>query len=212
MRYSSIFKLILTPMNFIFSSDFIQSNGLFLKQFVTKPRSVGAILPSSKFLAKKMMDQIDFSKARCIVEIGPGTGAFTEQLLKYRKSDQCQLILIETNELFCRQLQDKYQYVENLRIIHDSGEKVNFYKMKYEIDQIDYVVSGIPFSSLPKQVSQNILTSVTKAIGSTGSLILFQYSLFKMKTITMFFDITHIERSWLNVPPALVFSCRQKAE
>lgn len=212
MRYSSIFKLILTPMNFIFSSDFIQSNSLFLKQFVTKPRSVGAILPSSKFLAKKMVAQIDFGKARCIVEIGPGTGAFTEQLLKHRKSSQCQLILIETNERFCRQLQDKYQHIENLQIIHDSGEKVNFYKMKYEIEQIDYVVSGIPFSSLPKQVSKNILISVTKAIGTTGSLILFQYSLFKVKTITQFFDITHIERSWLNVPPALVFTCRQKAK
>lgn len=205
----SLFRRLTAPMSALFQFDFIQSKLLFARQFLSTPRTVGAIAPSSRFLARKMVNQIDFTSARCIVEIGPGTGVFTELLIK-RRSEHCQVILIETNEEFVRQLNDRYGHLDNVQIIHDSGEKINLYKMKYGIEHIDYIVSGIPFSSLPAQVSTNILATVNKALTADGRFILFQYSLMKIKTITAWFDITFIERSWANLPPAYVFTCRSK--
>ena len=55
---------------------------IFLSQYITNPRSIGAVLPSSKFLADKMVESIDFKKAKYIVEYGPGTGVFTNKLLE----------------------------------------------------------------------------------------------------------------------------------
>ncbi len=50
----------------------------FLHEFIKHPKHTGAVAPSSKILAKKMVDVIDFNKAKCIVELGPGTGGFYE--------------------------------------------------------------------------------------------------------------------------------------
>lgn len=205
----SLFRRLTAPMGAFFQINFIHSKLLFARQFISTPRTVGAIAPSSRFLARKMVEQIDFNSARCIVEIGPGTGVFTDLLIKQR-AEHCQILLIETNEVFVQQLKERYGDLNNVRIIHDSGEKINLYKMKYGIEHIDYIVSGIPFSSLPAQVSTNILLTVNKALAPKGQFILFQYSLMKVKTITTWFDITSIERSWANLPPAYVFTCCSK--
>ena len=58
----------------------------FLMQYILHPRTTGAIFPSSKKLACKMIESIDFNNCECIVEFGPGTGAFTEELLKRPKN------------------------------------------------------------------------------------------------------------------------------
>lgn len=55
---------------------------LFLFQYIVNPRTVGAILPSSRFLGDKMVKRINFAKAKYIIEYGPGTGVFTEELLE----------------------------------------------------------------------------------------------------------------------------------
>ena len=56
---------------------------LFLRQFVQSPRTVGAVLPSSPALARAMLAPIDFASARTIVEFGPGTGAFTREIVPF---------------------------------------------------------------------------------------------------------------------------------
>lgn len=210
-EHQSKVRRLAAPLHAVFNLNFIRSNALFVKQFITAPRTVGAIAPSSRFLARKMVDQIDFESARCIVEIGPGTGVFSELLIKNSHPD-CQILLIETNPAFVKKLQTKYQHFTNVNVIQDSGEMINLYKMKYGIEHIDYVVSGIPFSSLPKNVSTNILSTVRKALDDKGVFILFQYSLVKIKSITRWFDICDIQRSWINLPPAYVFTCHGKDE
>ena len=68
----------------------------FLKQYLKNPRSVGAIAPSSRMLAENMMKPVDFDRAACIVEYGPGTGVFTEELIR-RKRPETALYIIERN-------------------------------------------------------------------------------------------------------------------
>ena len=58
----------------------------FLKEYIKHPRTVGAVAPSSRRLANGMMMPIDFENASCILEFGPGTGVFTEELIRRRKT------------------------------------------------------------------------------------------------------------------------------
>jgi len=179
----------------------------FLLQYIFKPRTVGAILPSSKYLAEKMVAGINFDNAECIVEYGPGTGAFTEKILQNRKSDTV-VILFEMNNAFCKALEKKYGGEPNLYIINDSAQNIGQQLESRSIMYADYIVSGLPFASLPQDVSLNILTETKKHLNPIGMFITFQYTLLKKDLITRFFDKIEIERELRNVPPAYVLRCR----
>ncbi|PRP96638.1 hypothetical protein TUN_33020 [Bacillus sp. M21] len=60
----------------------------FLSEFIKNPKNTGAIAPSSKILATKMVDTINFETAKCIVELGPGTGVFTKEIIKRKKKEK----------------------------------------------------------------------------------------------------------------------------
>lgn len=85
-------------------------NLLFLLQYIIKPRTTGAVMPSSKYLARKMVNKIDFKTAKYIVEYGPGTGVFTDEIIK-RKTENTILLLIEYNTNFYNELEKTiYRY------------------------------------------------------------------------------------------------------
>lgn len=178
----------------------------FLKEYVKHPRNTGAIAASSPQLAKGMMNKIDFNNANYIVEIGPGTGAFTREIMK-RKRPSTFLLLIEINEAFYAILQKRYQHDPSVQVIHGSAEKIEEYLMTLHISKIDYCVSGLPFSSLPATVSTNILKNVTNSLTPDGKFITFQYSLFKLAFINEHFFKISVEKVWFNLPPAYVLSC-----
>lgn len=178
----------------------------FIKQYITKPRSVGAILPSSKYLADKMIEDIDFDHAKYIVEYGPGTGVFTEKLMKNRKKNTV-ILLFECNNEFYRMLNEKYKTEQNLHIINDSAEHIDKYLIQYSIPSIDYIVSGLPFASLPQSVSSAILCKTRKYLKEDGKFITFQYTLLKKNFIQLYFGDICIKREFRNIPPAYVFCC-----
>lgn len=178
----------------------------FIKQYITKPRTVGAILPSSRYLANKMVEGIDFDCAKCIVEYGPGTGIFTDKLVKNRKENTV-ILLLEYNYEFYKKLKEKYKNEPNMHIINDSAEYIDKYLNEYNIPTIDYIVSGLPFASLPQSVSSAILDKTRKYLNENGKFITFQYTLFKKGFIKQYFDDISIKREVRNIPPAYVFSC-----
>lgn len=179
---------------------------IFIKQYITKPRTVGAIFPSSKHLANKMIEDIDFSMANCIVEYGAGTGVFTDAILKMRKKETI-LLLFESNKIFFDLLDNKYKNTQNLYIIHDSAEHIGKYMAMYHIPWIDFIISGLPFASLPQHISENILTQAKMHLRQDGRFIAFQYTLFKKKIFRQYFTRIEIKRESRNIPPAYVFCC-----
>src|SRR5664279_5617979 len=92
---------------------------LFLGQYIRNTRTVGAITPSSRYLARKMVKSVDFVKAKVIVEYGPGTGVFTAGLIAQKKPTT-KLIIVEQNSAFYDVLHDKYAHYENVTLVHDS--------------------------------------------------------------------------------------------
>ena len=180
---------------------------VFLLQYLKTPRKIGAVAPSSKQLAEKMVSDIDFENACCIVEYGPGTGVFTDKLLEKKKQDTT-LVLLETNKEFCTQLREKYAANNSIIIIYGSAEHVDAYLKKYKINKADYVVSGLPFASLPKNTSETILDKTRKILGKEGLFITFQYTLLKKAFISRYFNHIEYIKVLKNIPPAYVFKCK----
>lgn len=180
----------------------------FLKEYIKNPLKVGAIMPSTKYLAKEMIKNIDFNCARCIVEYGPGTGVFTEEILK-KSSKSTLILLFETNKEFYNNLKLRYKSVNNIIVINDGAENVSKYLAKLNIKKVDYVISGLPFTSLPENTSKRILYNTKKILSDRGEFITFQYSLFKKKLFKKNFSyITHT-KIYKNIPPAYVLRCKK---
>lgn len=176
----------------------------FIQEYIKHPRTVGAIMPSSKSLAKKMLKSISFEKITCIIEYGPGTGVFTEEIIQ-NKSRETIFLAIESNEAFYKSLKKKYRHIENVYIIHGLAENISFYLKQYGISKVDYIVSGLPFTSLPKAVSTHILKETATLLGAEGKFVTFQYSNVKLSFFKSFFNTIHSERVYWNIPPAYVF-------
>jgi len=179
----------------------------FLLQYIFKPRTVGAVLPSSKYLAKKMLASVNFNAAKCIVEYGAGTGVFTKRILEKRHPGTV-VIVFEKNEAFCQNLTNKYGAEPNVYIINESAENIGQHLEKCGLEYADYIVSGLPFASLPTEVSENILNQTKKFLSTSGTFITFQYSLLKIEFIRRFFDKIETERELRNIPPAYVLRCK----
>lgn len=179
----------------------------FLLEYIRSPRTVGAVAPSSEKLAIKMVEDIDFENSKCIVEYGPGTGVFTDKLIERKKKDTL-LILLEYNEAFCKQLEHRYNEKDNIIVINDSAENIDMYLEKHKVKNVDYVVSGLPFASLPKGISSEILNKTKSILKTNGEFITFQYTLLKKEFIANYFEDIQLERVVLNVPPAYVLKCK----
>ncbi|TGD79649.1 class I SAM-dependent methyltransferase [Hymenobacter wooponensis] len=175
----------------------------FVEEFFRNPAMVGSLVPSSPELTEKVMEAIDFTQARCIVEYGPGTGVFTDALMKRRRAETV-LVLVETNESFSQLLQERYQGQPNVHIIQGSAENTPDYLQRLDLPQPDYVVCGLPFSSLPLRLGWRILEHTQHVLEPTGKLILFQYTLLNTRLFERFFQPVHQEHVLLNLPPAYV--------
>ncbi len=180
----------------------------FLIQYLLHPRSVGAVKPSSKHLAQKMVEDVDFHTAKCIVEIGAGTGAFTEKVVK-KKRPSTKYLIFEINDVFYKSLKKKYGKCPNVRIIHDTAGNMGRYLDKYGMKKADCILSGLPFASLPERTSRQILKECRKCLSSGGAFITFQYTKWKIPLFRKYFPSISWKKEYRNVPPAYVLSCRK---
>ncbi|OON66447.1 class I SAM-dependent methyltransferase [Hymenobacter sp. CRA2] len=183
----------------------------FLGEFFRNPAVVGSMIPSSRELTEQVIAPIDFARARCIVEYGPGTGVFTDALLQHRRADT-HIVLIEVNRRFCKLLQERYSGQPNVHIVHGSADKTAEYLRPLGIEQVDYVVCGLPFSSLPRRQGWRILAHTREVLLPAGQLVLFQYLLRNQKLFERFFRPLQQEHVLLNVPPAYVLTYAPLAE
>jgi phospholipid N-methyltransferase len=163
-------------------------------------------MPSSKYLANMMIMHIDFQDAQFIVEYGPGTGSFTRQLINKRKPSTV-ILLIESNPTFYNHLLEKYKDEQNVYIVNGSAENLDIYLANHGIPYVDYVVSGLPFASLPRRVSRIILAKTKIVLNKEGRFITFQYTQINKPFFSEYFVNMNVTRELRNLPPAYVYSC-----
>ncbi len=175
----------------------------FLRGFLKNPVMVGSIIPSSRVLIEKMLDPVDWENTRLFVEYGPGVGTFTRPILA-RLGPDARLVTIDTNAEFTRYLKES---IDDPRLIAVAGSAADVEKILAERDlgMADYVLSGLPFSTLPPGVGDAIAKATAKVIRSGGAFLVYQFSPKVRAFIAPHFE--RIERGfeWINVPPATLF-------
>ena len=184
----------------------MQSRLRFLKQWVKNPRELGSITPSSRFLTREVVDQIDFARARHIAELGPGTGVFTQAILD-RLGPEGRLLAVDTNAGFVEHLRRENPDAR-LEVRQDSAERIDALVAEAGWPTVDAIVSGIPYSLLPRPVMRAILESTRRALGDEGLFVGYQYSRMLRPQLLDVFGNVRYRSVLLNLPPAFVYVCR----
>ena len=178
---------------------------MFIRQFWKEKRMVGAISASSRFLGEKMLEGIDFDKEKILVELGPGTGVFTDIIIERLKEDSV-LFVFELNDRFYEQLAARIKD-PRVFLIHDSAEKVQEYLKEKGYQHADAVISSLPLAVFPKELRASVLSASKNVLKDKGKYIQFQYSLQAKKELKKTFKHVSIRWTPLNFPPAFVYQC-----
>ena len=181
------------------------SKGSFLKEFFKSNRMVGSIIPSSRFLSKKMLQPIAFEHAKVIVELGPGTGVFTKELLA-RIPTGCHLVVIELNDAFFKALSEKFK-APNLHLVHGSAADITNILQQLNLPKADYILSSLPLSNFPVSLRQMVFEAICANLQTQGKLIQFQYTRGLKKLYGAHFKDVQIDYTALNFPPAFIYTC-----
>lgn len=178
----------------------------FVANFWREKKMVGAMAPSSPFLAKKMLESLDFKNAKVIVELGPGTGVFTKRIIEKMRKDAI-LLVFELNDNFMNMLKTQIKD-KRVHLIHDSAEKISEYLAKHGVEKADAIVSSLPLANFPAELKERILNESHTAMHKDSIYVQFQYSLNAKKTIKSIFKSVRITFTPVNIPPAFVYTCR----
>ena len=178
---------------------------LFARNFLKHPRMLGSVIPSSRFLVNEMLGEVDWDKARVIVEYGPGVGTFTHKILKRLHPDAI-LVAIEMNTDFVSFLQ-KTVSDPRLHLIHGSAADVGSILQRLGRGKADYIISGIPFSTMTPPVRDGIVRATRDALTPTGSFLVYQFSGGVLPNLKRTFGRVKQGFEPLNVPPARLYYC-----
>lgn len=180
---------------------------LFFSTFVKHPMEVGSVVPSSKFLIEELMKNIDFENAKYIVEYGPGTGCITLQILKRARKD-AKILCFETNRKFYNYLKKNITDKRAI-MINDSAENIKKYLKKLDIPEVDYIVSAMPFSTLPKRKKSIIIEETKNTLENKDKFILYQYTNGLNSLLKEYFRNVKTTFVPLNIPPSFVYICEK---
>ncbi len=177
----------------------------FFRESLKNMKTSATVTRSSRFVCKKMIEYVDFENADVILELGAGDGVITRHILNSMKPNT-KLIVFEILEQFCekiRQIED-----DRLIIIQDSAENLEEHLNRLGYQQVHDVVCAIPFVTLPKELSKNILLQVKKVLRPGGVHVQLHYSTLVKKMYEEIFGIVDIKIVPLNIPPAFLHICR----
>jgi phospholipid N-methyltransferase len=167
---------------------------------------LGSIVPSSRFLIKQLLEPINFGRARVIVEYGPGSGVITAELLRRMRSDAV-LIAIEMNPDFVSYLESAFTD-KRLRVIEGSAVSVDEILRRCGHLRADYIISGIPFSTIPAPLRQRILHKTRDMLEPSGAFLVYQFSTRVLRDLKRTFGYVARRFEPLNVLPAHLFICQ----
>jgi phospholipid N-methyltransferase len=177
--------------------------GMFLQGFLKHPVMVGSIVPSSDKLIRKMLAPVDWANTKLFVEYGPGVGTFCRPILE-RMAPDAQLIAIDTNPDFIRYLDHA---ITDPRFVAVNGSAADVERIVAEHghDKADYLLSGLPFSTLPPGVGPAIAAATHRVLRPGGAFLVYQFSPKVKDFLTPHWDRIDHDMEWWNVPPAQLY-------
>jgi phosphatidylethanolamine/phosphatidyl-N-methylethanolamine N-methyltransferase len=178
----------------------------FLRSWIEKPLHMGAVMPSSKLLARTMAQYVDVNSKGPVIELGPGTGAITNALIEHGV-DQKRLVLVEYNPGFCALLRDRYPQAKVVQ-----GDA---YALRDSLGEVldapaSAVVSGLPLVTKPMLTRLKLIRDAFLALAPGAPFVQFTYSVAPPIPKSLPGVSTEAsERIWMNLPPARVWVYRK---
>lgn len=163
---------------------------------------IGAVAPSSRFLARRMARIAVAGRPTKIIELGAGTGALTHSLLA-GLSPKAKVVAFETHPTFAEALERLSD--SRLSVLRtDAASMVDV----FGVGEADVVLSGLPIALFSAVDRARLLKEISRALRPGGVYVQFQYSLKNLKELRQAFSNVRVSFELLNLPPAFVFVCR----
>lgn len=173
----------------------------YLKNFF-RDKNVASITPSSRFTVNQVVKRVEADRPISVIEYGPGDGVITQPLLDHIHKDS-QLIVIETNEEFVKQLNQIDD--PRLQVYQDTAEKVDEIAREQQAESVDYVISGIPFSFLEPEIRKELLSKTIDLLGEDGRFLAYQTSKHLKPFLEETFREVNLETEIRNIPPMTIY-------
>ncbi len=183
-----------------------------MKRFVYHPVSVGSLVPSSKGLSGLITSSPKLSSANVIVELGSGTGVFTEQIMQRVKKDTL-VFAFEIDSLLAKMTQDRCPHVV---VINDTALNLIGYLEKYYVKSVDVIISSLPFAGFDNTSQNMLLETIFNALSEGGEFLTFTYLYntflpggrrFKEIINKKFLNFTISKPERSSFPPSVVYDC-----
>jgi phospholipid N-methyltransferase len=185
----------------------LNDNLMFARTFLRSPRMLGSAIPSSRYLISHLLRHFDWKKAQVVVEYGPGVGTITREMLRNLSAD-AKLLAIESNHELAAHLKEN---VDDPRLHTRLTSAANVHKAlnSLRLEGADYVISGIPFSTIPRKERLTILRNTWKSLKPGGVFLVYQFSGAVLPSLEEVFGPVHQEFELRNVLPARIFRCEK---
>ena len=194
--------------------DSISRATKFFTEFLRAPTVTGAVAPSSSILADTVAEWIDWEHAETVMELGPGTGAFTRAILD-RLPETCRFMALEVNPEMCRLLEARFP---DLEICEGSVAHISRLCERECVEEVDGVVSGLPWAAFSPEQQDEFLEALMCVLRRGGQFTTFAYihglavpagRRFRRTLRRYFGEVSQTRVVWRNLPPAFVYRCRR---
>jgi phospholipid N-methyltransferase len=176
---------------------------MFFKGFLKHPVMVGSVIPSSDTLIQHMLSRVDWANTRLFVEYGPGVGTFCRHILDRLPADAA-YIAIDLNPDFIDYLSATIND-NRFRPIQGSAADVEQIVRDSGFETADYVVSGLPFSTLPAGVGPAIAAATARILRPGGAFLVYQFRARVKDFLAPHFPKIDQALEWWNIPPCFLF-------
>lgn len=189
----------------------MNDNTLFLGKFLsqlTRGNPVASIAPSSRWLSRTTVRNIDWDRARTLVELGAGTGPIT-RVLAERAHPDCRVIAVERDPDFARLLRERFGSLPNFEIVEGDARELGPMLVDRGITQVDHVISGLPVPSFPNDLKDALFRLVRTILRPEGTYNqITEIALVYWPLYRRYFDHVQFVFEPRNLPPSGAYICR----
>lgn len=182
----------------------------FVKAAIKNPRDVSTVFPTSRWLTKRLLDEVPITQDSFIVEVGAGTGAITQHLYRRLMHPKEQYLGVELNPQMVSYLRT---YFPNLKFEQGPAQNLDLW---LKDKKADGVVSSLPWTIFSEQVQTETLQAIYDSLKPGGVFATYmclnsswypQAKRFKQLIHQKFHRVDRTPVEWKNIPPAFVFRC-----
>ena len=182
-------------------------SAILFRRFLARPLQVAYVLPSSKGLVRRVLEKMDFERAKVFVEFGGGEGCYTRELAK-RLAPDAKLMVFELDVHLAEHLREQFKNDDRVVIYCQDAATFRDEMHKLGLREADYVISGIPFSYLDPKKKKEILQAVHEGLTAVGQFLVYQVTP-ELKSHTRMFAAHEVEYFFASIPPMFIVDCHK---